>query len=287
MEEIRKIETYLRDREFPLALVHIGGQENLARHSHDYYELVYVVRGKGIHLLGENRFIIGESNIFLIPPGVQHGYMGTEALELYNVLFVKEEFLYPLYDRERMTGYQLLFNIEPFLGGNGSDRRMLFVEKEQIMGLLQELETSLKNSAEGWRYISRHLFDRIMFSVINHYLPVPRNSLLDRLGRIMPYIQEHLEEELTLSRLCEEGGMSRSSLTRTFQQVYGMSPMEKVRDMRVEKASLLLREGHLQIQTVAELCGFASSAYFCRVFREKTGVTPSEYRKELLGWKRQ
>ena len=196
MEEVRKIGTYLRDKGFPLALVHVMEQRNLAPHSHDYCELVYVFGGKGIHLLGENRFLIRESNIFLIPPDVEHGYERTESLELYNILFLKEELLCPVYDLEKMAGYQLLFNIEPFLCGSSSDRRLLFVEKNLISDLLRDLEGSLKDRAEGWRYVSRHLFDRILFNVINHYLPIPQNSLLDRLGRIMPFLQENLGERI-------------------------------------------------------------------------------------------
>ena len=65
---------------------------------------------------------------------------------------------------------------------------------------------------------------------------------------------------MTLSRICSEAGMSRSTLARTFQQVYRMSPMEKLREMRVEKAKDLLKDETLLIQTVGDLCGFASSS---------------------------
>ncbi len=280
MEALRRIEAYLKDPAFPLALKHVDSQNDLSFHSHDFHELVYVAGGRGVHLLGENRFLLGESNVFLIPPGVEHGYEKTESLELYNVLFRKEKMLPTIYDMEYLTGYQLLFHIEPYLDGACSDRRLLFVGKERILDLFTQLENRLSDGETGWRYRSKYLFDRIIHTILTEYMPIPFNSPLDKLSRIMPYIQENLENSLTLEDLCREAGMSRSSLTRAFQQVYRMSPMEKLRERRVDKASRLLRAGDLSIQRIGELCGFSTSAYFSRTFREETGFTPSGYRKK-------
>ena len=280
MEALRRIEAYLKDPDFPLALKHVDSQNDLSFHRHDFHELIYVAGGRGIHLLGENRFILKESNIFLIPPGVEHGYEKTEELELYNVLFHRETMLPAVFDLESLTGYQLLFHIEPYLDGACSDRRQLFVEKERILDLLSLLEEQLAGEEAGWRYRSKHLFDRIIHTILTEYRPIPVNSPLDKLSRIMPYIQENLENCLSLEDLCREAGMSRSSLTRAFQQVYRMSPMEKVKERRIERAARLLREGDLSIQRIGELCGFSTSAYFSRTFREATGLTPSAYRRK-------
>ena len=82
-------------------------------HSHDFLELVVVTHGSGIHNFNGEQFRLAAGNIFVIMPGVTHSYLNEDDLELYSFLFF-DEFLEPFRsDLERISGYHLLFSLEP------------------------------------------------------------------------------------------------------------------------------------------------------------------------------
>ena len=76
-------------------------------------------------------------------------------------------------------------------------------------------------------------------------------------------------------------GYSYEHVSREFRKVYGFPPSDYLNRYRVESAKNMLRESTLGIARIAERLGFSSAAYFSRVFRGRTGVSPSEYRSGL------
>lgn len=78
----------------------------------------------------------------------------------------------------------------------------------------------------------------------------------------------------TLAKLC---GVSEVYFRKLFLKAYGTTPKQYVVDVRIEKAKQLLTDGAHKINRVSELCGFTNPYHFCRVFKEKAGITPSEY----------
>jgi len=72
----------------------------------------------------------------------------------------------------------------------------------------------------------------------------------------MEYIQENLDQKLTLDLLAEKANMSKSTLNRHFERNLHISPMQYVMECRLEKAKSLLLRGTLSKTEVAHLCGF-------------------------------
>lgn len=77
----------------------------------------------------------------------------------------------------------------------------------------------------------------------------------------------------------EQIGMSERTFTRRFKQVIGMTPLEWLREIKMEKARELLRATNLPIDSIAENVGYADAAYFSRMFTKLVSITPLEYRK--------
>ena len=80
-----------------------------------------------------------------------------------------------------------------------------------------------------------------------------------------------------LAKLCR---ISEVYFRRIFTGCYNMTPKQFLIDIRINKAKQLLSEGALKINAVAIKCGFSNQYHFCRVFKEKTGLTPTEYVKQ-------
>ena len=100
-----------------------------------------------------------------------------------------------------------------------------------------------------------------------------------RLARAVDAVVRHPEQPWTVDSLAEVCNVSRATLARRFAQV-GITPLELVTTLRMERAARLLRKDGLSAAAVAEQCGYASQAAFGRVFAQHFGVGPVAYRRQ-------
>ena len=95
-----------------------------------------------------------------------------------------------------------------------------------------------------------------------------------KLRQAIEYIQEHLDQEISLNELAEYLGISRYYFCRLFKQSTGLSPYQYVIQQRVERAKELLLQGKLSLSDIAIACGFTHQSHLNRHFKRLTGVTP-------------
>lgn len=79
--------------------------------------------------------------------------------------------------------------------------------------------------------------------------------------------------------LADEVGMSRSGFQHLYKKMFGVSIMQDIIRGRIERSKRLLVSTDLTVAEIAERCGYGSAFAFMRQFKEKCGVTPTEYRK--------
>jgi len=101
--------------------------------------------------------------------------------------------------------------------------------------------------------------------------------------RIQEGIQERPGEPQVIADLAREAGYSPDHFTRIFRQVLGQSPRDYMVQARVHRAQQLLTESSLTITQIADALGFDSVYFFSRQFKEKTGISPSRYRRRSTG----
>lgn len=88
------------------------------------------------------------------------------------------------------------------------------------------------------------------------------------------------EAELSIDTLAKEAGMSRSGFQHSYKKMFGVSPIGDIIASRLERARRLLTGTSLSVEEISHRCGYKSSYSFMRQFRNKTGKTPTEYRRE-------
>ncbi|ACQ93500.1 transcriptional regulator, AraC family [Tolumonas auensis DSM 9187] len=95
---------------------------------------------------------------------------------------------------------------------------------------------------------------------------------------IRSYIEDNYQKELTRDLVAKEFYISPNYLSQLFQKEANMRFNEYLNFIRIERAKYLLKRYDLKVKEVAHRCGFNDSNYFCRLFKEKTDRSPSEYR---------
>ncbi|GAA3403727.1 response regulator [Paenibacillus hodogayensis] len=96
--------------------------------------------------------------------------------------------------------------------------------------------------------------------------------------KAVAFINRHLSEELRIADASKEAVMSRSYFSQCFKDIVGKPFHDYMRDARIANARVLLKQTSNPVYWVAEKCGYPNEKYFSRVFREQTGMLPSEFR---------
>ena len=97
----------------------------------------------------------------------------------------------------------------------------------------------------------------------------------------MRFIRDHVSEGIQVDDVAAAAAVSRRSLQRRFPQVVGRTLQEEIRYVRIAKARDLLAQTDLPLNQVASACGFRYPEHLSRIFRQETGVTPSDYRRRF------
>ena len=100
--------------------------------------------------------------------------------------------------------------------------------------------------------------------------------------KIMQYLHSNFSEKITLDDIGRLTFFSPNYCENVFKRETGRSVIDYLLQIRIEEAKRLLAEGSLALGTVAEAVGFDDYNYFSRVFKKRTGYTPTEYKKLIL-----
>ena len=96
------------------------------------------------------------------------------------------------------------------------------------------------------------------------------------------YLSENYGESITIAALAAHAGMSHVGFTNRFIQHTGIPPVEYLMRVRMRSAAELLTSTDLPISDISRRCGYENPFYFSRVFRERMGMPPSEYRRAAI-----
>ncbi len=118
----------------------------------------------------------------------------------------------------------------------------------------------------------------IFYDMINRLI---NSTIYNTIFPALKYIEKNYQNpKLTNCNLARECKISEVYFRKLFANQFKTTPKQYVIDLRIQKAKQLLSEGILKINVIAEQCGFSNPYHFCRIFKEKSGLTPSDYSRQ-------
>lgn len=138
------------------------------------------------------------------------------------------------------------------------------------------------------RLFSDSLIQTLTLHLLSNYStakPVPQtNGGLSgyRLRRVQEFINENLENDLTLAEIAAVADLSQYHFARAFRKTVGQTTQQYVLQRRIEKAKDLLADGDLPIVEVSLRTGFKNQSHFTTLFRKFTTLTPKSWRDAML-----
>ncbi len=148
-----------------------------------------------------------------------------------------------------------------------------------ILNAIEELAKQPESQQTKCSLI-RSLFSHIV-DLIEHPLETPSKSYA-LFEAVKEHLEQHHHEPLTRESVAKHFYLSPNYLSQLFQKEGQIKFSEYLNHIRLERAKFLLVEYDMKVKEVAHRCGFKDSNYFCRVFRQQTARSPSEYRAQYL-----
>lgn len=261
----------------------VCNSENPERlHSHEFIELVYILSGEGTHCIDGIPYSTCRGSLLFINYNSSHSFHTATAMEYINIL-IKPEFISKhLADSETIDDiFSFLILDRYFEGGkcapivSFSGRDMLEVE-ETALRMVREA----RERRAGYTVVMDGCL-RIIFAMLIRRLGSNRTNTEYRrtvTPELLRYIDENYTKPLTLSDLANRCFYNPAYLGRLFKSSFGISLHEYIGAKRLTLAKKLLTETDEKIDAIAEKSGFADKRSFYKIFKEKTGCTPNEYR---------
>ena len=262
-------------------------QEPIEMHQQEFAEVVFVLNGSADYGTGNgSRETIKKGDILIVPQQGKHAYYSVDQLEIFYILFVPEKLPLPLLNLYTLQEYRELFGRkeEYYQSVRKNYPKLIPPEDEflELIGLLEKIQKIQIHNSIGCDCERLGLFMYIIGRLCDMWQknsdPENKPAMLD-MNKISAYLSENCNQNILLSDLAEMCSMSISTMLRHFHKVFGTTPIDYLKKIRLDRATALLMSTDLRISEIADQCGFYSSSYFISVFRKKFGKTPEEFRK--------
>lgn len=285
----------------PLVIYHDeinAGQQAISNRHLDFFSLYFVRQGRGTHWIDGVPYGVSRGDVYAMGLGMTHWFADCESLVTDTLHFAPDIFDAPTRDALAETpGFQSLFVEEPLrrasaLTPGTEGGRWLHLTPDAyapVAEMLGELRREWAAGTPDGTLLARGLFPRLLVHLARRYAesrpstgelaPSPPSAPREAtVAAAVRYIDAHFAEALRVEQVAASIFLSPDRFTEVFARTMGRTPRDYIRHLRVERARLLLSTTGLSVSEVGQQAGFGEAAYFTRVFRAATGMTPREFR---------
>lgn len=257
---------------------------SFAMHSHAFSEIVVVLSGTALHVIGEQSYEIGPGDVFVIDRLSSHAFERVKDLIIINFSYNERHLLFDKEDLRLLPGFASLFLTAPKLRERNGSVGMLRLDRPDLSFLKNIAEMILRQTSqknEGYETVVKLLFQTVIAFLSSQYART-ETTASQNLGLIadaFDYLEAHFSEELTVETLAGHLSVSPRHLERLFRQYCKETPLEHLTELRMSEALRQLAYTEAPVSEVASRCGFSDPSYFSRVFKARYQVSPRRYRE--------
>ncbi|HLS67121.1 MAG TPA: AraC family transcriptional regulator [Pseudogracilibacillus sp.] len=219
-------------------------------HAHDYVQLLFPLRGSLKLITATHEMRLTEEHAFCLPPHTEHTFYALDRNE-FLVLDIPAEKLLP-YD------------------GKVIERHFPLDDKWLALRQLLLSEITAPNSDE---FRLELLMDYTFASLLTEA----------KAYRSIAYIHRHYGRKINVHTLADLEGFHPTYYSIWFKQTFGMTPVQYIQRVRLEKAQQLLQTTNMSILAIALDVGFSHASSFNRLFKRQFACTPTQYRESVRG----
>lgn len=249
--------------------LHIGSNSGFTfpAHLHDAVELIYIRKGYINVTINQRKCQIAAGEFAIVFPEIVHEYQSDPMEENQVLLIIFPENMFGPY----LNQLKRYHPEQPFLKKNQIHADIIYA--------LKRIEVSYEEDAP---FFLQSAWIQVILSHVFPLLKLQKNlgpDNIDLTYRLVQYISLHFEEPISLESLSRELNISKYYLSHIFSQKLHMGFHEYLNNIRLDYTLHLIRTTNDNFTKICADAGFESQRTFNRVFKEKFGVSPKEYRQ--------
>ena len=253
---------------------------------HEFYEMVYIKKGNAVFEISGQPAPIGPNDIVIIKPRQPHKFVvKSQAGCEFIVLNFKFE--------NPANGEFSEVSLGEFLNFVSSKEAGPFItlkvsQKNEIINIMNRILKEKDSEDIGSDFL-QHLLVLELFVLISRALKMEwENSIKNKSPKVrelvqvsVKYINNNFERDISLGDIAKFVFLSPSYFIRAFKEETGISPINYLLKVRIERAKELLVESDMKISDIALNVGFSNQQRFNEIFKKHTKITPLQYRKQM------
>lgn len=270
---------YMLSKDFELYFYDDRNLAKIEAHSHNYYEFYFFAEGEVSMQIGKDLYTLRFGDIIVIPPHVPHRAIIHSQTIPYRrfVFWISHEFYDHLRQVSSCYSYlldhvrdskQYVFHLDRIASNTLQSKMLRLLEEMQAQRFGRELQLTL--------YVDDLILriNRIAYEMLE---PEKKTTDASLYANLVEYIENHLEEELSLERLAEEFYVSKYHIAHVFKDNIGLSIHQYITKKRLLLCEEAIR-AKMNITDVYQTYGFGDYSSFYRAFKKEYGISPKEYR---------
>lgn len=239
-------------------------------HYHTYYELYYLESGERYHLIDNNIHHVTANQFLIFEPYVLHSSYGDQNKPFSRILiyFRKDivESLNILQGLEHCTG---IYKFPPT--GNNA-----------LYSLMANILDAYNQPGEYNSEYLKSLLNLLLITLLKNKKYRSNDNYKNTITDIITYINENYHSQITLDLLSKKFYVSKEHLCREFKHYTSTTIIRYINSVRIINAQKIMNNHDKSITAIGLDVGFSNITHFGRVFKENTGCTPTQYRKNLF-----
>ena len=248
--------------------------------SHDFWEFLYVDKGNVHVVAGTEEFDLTRGQMIFHQPGEFHA-LYADGVVAPNLVVISFACSSPAMD---------FFRGRTLFAGAQERALLARIVEETTLSFSTPLDdpgtltlVRRENAPIGGEQLILNALEELLIRLLrqgDHLQKAEFNRparLDETLSAVVRYMEQRLDQPLTVDQICRDNTLGRSQLQKLFHQQTGGGVMDYFSRMKINAAREMIREGRLNFTQVSERLGFQSVHYFSRRFRSLTGMSPSEY----------
>ena len=252
-------------------------------HRHDFFEVLFLLKGSGYHIIDGNKYEIKPACVFFMSPGQAHKLELSNDIEGFIFIFTADFYLLNRSNQDSLIEFPFFYTIH-------QDNPPLFLENENDIQFLEILFR--KSIAEA--NLARDFTIELLRSILNLILttcaaryPMNENLLNKGKGQILVkrffhLVEENNQKNFSLSEYAGMIGITPNHLTQTVKILTGKTSSQIIRAKQLLEIKRLLVHTNLNVSEIANQLNFEDQSYFTKFFKRETGFTPLQYRADSL-----
>lgn len=277
------IESCLASKTFAIARLY-HDEKTMGIHIHDCYEIYFSISGGKQFLIDNRVYTFEPGDIFFINQFESH-YLShvDERTHMRIVISIYPEFLKRMSTEHTDLNYCFTYR-DPAWGHKIS---LTEEERKRFLYFIHQLSEEQEFGQDVLDYAAflglMTFLNRVFLSRCTREPDCVKDNLrgglrshYSRIDEILDYINQHLAEELSVSRLAAQFYVSSSHLHKIFKEATGTTINRCITAKRISRAKALLAEGYSVTET-GSMCGFHDYSNFLKSFTKATGVSPKKY----------